>query len=358
MGSTANEITMFIDTSKCIGCRSCQVACKQWHSLPAETDEGTATSGTSNTLVDAARTPIALPFINPLSWAINQWTGRGVEIISGAGAGQQRTITSNTADTLTVSPAWTTIPGGTSVYALSTTFTGSYTNPPDMSGNNLTVVKFNETEGLTGLKFLLLKDQCRHCYQPKCKRGCPNGVFKTNEGFVLFSSNCNDQHLKPRKKPNPAFNPSLPVTPSNPKVIPMTFADHCPYNIPRLSTKLNQYVKCDFCYDRFAKNGTAGMPNMFLRTKTYKRIDGSTITLTNQHTTACEFACPAGAIVTGSYAEIIAGSKSCAKERFRAIIRDYPLARLYTGIKGRTNVVYLLTEPAAKYGLPTGENSI
>lgn len=28
--------TKFIDTSKCIGCRACQVACKQWNRLPAE----------------------------------------------------------------------------------------------------------------------------------------------------------------------------------------------------------------------------------------------------------------------------------------------------------------------------------
>jgi formate dehydrogenase iron-sulfur subunit len=27
---------MLIDLSKCIGCRSCQAACKQWHDLPAE----------------------------------------------------------------------------------------------------------------------------------------------------------------------------------------------------------------------------------------------------------------------------------------------------------------------------------
>lgn len=27
---------MLIDTSKCIGCRACQIACQQWHKLPAE----------------------------------------------------------------------------------------------------------------------------------------------------------------------------------------------------------------------------------------------------------------------------------------------------------------------------------
>ena len=32
---------MMIDTSKCIGCKACQVACQQWHSLPAEETEFT-----------------------------------------------------------------------------------------------------------------------------------------------------------------------------------------------------------------------------------------------------------------------------------------------------------------------------
>jgi formate dehydrogenase iron-sulfur subunit len=30
------EKRMLIDTSKCIGCRGCQIACQQWHQLPAE----------------------------------------------------------------------------------------------------------------------------------------------------------------------------------------------------------------------------------------------------------------------------------------------------------------------------------
>ena len=33
----------FIDTTRCTGCRGCQVACKQWHDLPAEETENRGT---------------------------------------------------------------------------------------------------------------------------------------------------------------------------------------------------------------------------------------------------------------------------------------------------------------------------
>ena len=35
--------SFFIDTTLCTGCRGCQVACKQWHDLPAETTENRGT---------------------------------------------------------------------------------------------------------------------------------------------------------------------------------------------------------------------------------------------------------------------------------------------------------------------------
>ena len=38
-----NGIRLLIDTSKCIGCKACQMACQQWHSLPTE---DTAFTGT------------------------------------------------------------------------------------------------------------------------------------------------------------------------------------------------------------------------------------------------------------------------------------------------------------------------
>lgn len=68
--------------------------------------QGTATSATSTTLVNSAKT-----------WTVNQWSNYQVRITSGTGRGQVRSITSNTSTALTV-PAWTITPDATSVYAI------------------------------------------------------------------------------------------------------------------------------------------------------------------------------------------------------------------------------------------------
>jgi len=460
MGSTANEIMMFIDTSKCIGCRSCQVACKQWHSLPAETDNGAATANstttnesgtatsidTTTTLTDSAKIWLINKWKNmrveiltgtgagqkrtivsntatvltvseawtpgltignyiiststltdsTKNWATNEWANMGVEILTGAG--QKRTIVSNTATILTVSPAWTpglTIGNG---YAISTIFNGTYTNPPDLSARTLTLVKFNEsrgdadsspatwwtgddlvpgtTETVAGVQFLFFKDQCRHCYQPKCKRGCPDGVYTTNEGFVLFGANCNDAYCGFRNQVNLNYNKFHADyengTIKDPRrYIPMTMADHCPYNIPRLSKSgydildksFDRYVKCDFCYDRFAVSGSPlnhSNPNYeLLRDKTGLLGPGA-----NPHTTACEYACPTGAIITGTNEQIIgytgAGDlnpignpDSYANRRYKEILPTYPFANIYHGLWGRVHVIWLLIATPDKYGLLT-----
>ena len=68
---------------------------------------GTATAGGASTLTNSAK-----------SWTTNQWTNYQVRIVSGTGAGQIRTIASNTATVLTNSAAWTTNPDATSVYSI------------------------------------------------------------------------------------------------------------------------------------------------------------------------------------------------------------------------------------------------
>lgn len=67
---------------------------------------GTATSATATTLVQTGKT-----------WTTSQWINFQVRITAGTGAGQIRTITANTADTLTVA-TWTTTPDATSQYSI------------------------------------------------------------------------------------------------------------------------------------------------------------------------------------------------------------------------------------------------
>jgi hypothetical protein len=67
---------------------------------------GTATSATTTTLVNSAKT-----------WTASQWINYQVRIVSGTGIGQVRTITANTGTTLTVA-TWTTTPDATSVYEI------------------------------------------------------------------------------------------------------------------------------------------------------------------------------------------------------------------------------------------------
>lgn len=70
-------------------------------------DAGTASSSSSTSIVDSSK-----------NWSVNRWANMMVTILSGTGAGQSRSIVSNTTNTLTVTPAWNTNPDSTSVYKI------------------------------------------------------------------------------------------------------------------------------------------------------------------------------------------------------------------------------------------------
>ncbi len=70
---------------------------------------GTASAGATSTITTG------------FTFLLNQWTNYQIRIISGTGAGQIRTISSNTAganSVITVSSAWTTVPDATSVFRI------------------------------------------------------------------------------------------------------------------------------------------------------------------------------------------------------------------------------------------------
>lgn len=67
---------------------------------------GTATGGSSNTLQSAQ------------TWTVNQFTGYRIHLLAGTGAGQFRTILSNTSNTVTVDSTWATTPDSTTKFEL------------------------------------------------------------------------------------------------------------------------------------------------------------------------------------------------------------------------------------------------
>jgi hypothetical protein len=75
--------------------------------LNSPTDSGTATAGAATTLTDTSKV-----------WTTNRWSGGTITLTGGTGSGQTRTISSNTATAITVSPAWTTNPAAGTTYTV------------------------------------------------------------------------------------------------------------------------------------------------------------------------------------------------------------------------------------------------
>src|SRR5439155_16895142 len=87
-----------------------------WTTIPDGTSKYAISQSTSTTLQDTTKS-------GTKAWPANAWAGRLVTINAGTGAGQTNTVSCNTGNTLTVSPAWTTTPDGTSDYVITQTAT-------------------------------------------------------------------------------------------------------------------------------------------------------------------------------------------------------------------------------------------
>jgi formate dehydrogenase iron-sulfur subunit len=259
---TDNDVVMVIDTSKCTACRSCQVACKQWHSLPAE----------------------------------------------------------------------------------DTTFTGTYTNPPDVSGANLTVVKFLEKEIAGKLRFLFFHERCRHCDNPLCKSACPKGaISKSPVGIVRIDHNL-----------------CIPIGAGACTTAPSTVLrpcqTACPYKttdgagMPRWQYNLNgapqlsKMRKCDFCYNKLAEVGDGAFTD--LNVPPFNPTPG----VRSSTLPSCVTTCPPGAILINRLGAI----KPIVVARLNKLkTSGYPNAIVYPyqwpGVM--THVNWILIEHPTVYGL-------
>lgn len=166
---------------------------------------------------------------------------------------------------------------------------GSYDNPPDLSEQSWTVMKFREYEDEKGkLEWLIRKEGCMHCSDPGCLKACPSpgAIIQYANGIVDFQEeNC--------------IGCGYCVT-------------GCPFDVPRISKKDHKAYKCTLCSDRVAVGQEP----------------------------ACVKTCPTGAITFGSkqaMTEHAAGRVEDLKSR------GYENAGLYDpqGVGG-THVMYVL----------------
>jgi formate dehydrogenase iron-sulfur subunit len=165
---------------------------------------------------------------------------------------------------------------------------GVYDNPPDLTSESWTVMRFSEVEEGNRLEWLIRKDGCMHCSDPGCLKACPSpgAIVQYSNGIVDFI----EEHC-----------------------IGCGYCiSGCPFDIPRLSKKDNKAYKCTLCSDRVS----VGLEP------------------------ACVKTCPTGAINFGSKEDM----KEHAAERIVDLkSRGYEKAGLYDppGVGG-THVMYVL----------------
>jgi formate dehydrogenase iron-sulfur subunit len=178
---------------------------------------------------------------------------------------------------------------------------GVYDNPPNLSPDTWTVMRYTETEENGKLEWLIRKDGCMHCAEPGCLKACPSpgAIVQYSNGIVDFI----EEHC---------IGCGSCVT-------------GCPFNVPRISKEDHKAYKCTLCSDRVS----VGLEP------------------------ACVKTCPTGAITFGSKEDM----KDHAEERIVDLkSRGYQNAGLYDpqGVGG-THVMYVLQhadKPELYHNLP------
>jgi formate dehydrogenase iron-sulfur subunit len=137
------RVGFFTDTSICIGCKACEVACKEWNELPAD---GMALTG--------------LSYDNTVELGASTW--RHVAFI------EQRVPAPVDLGLPAVRPS---------------TVDGEPSGEPGEPG---------EPEG-AGVRWLMSSDVCKHCTHAACLDVCPTGaLFRTEFGSVVVQQDvCN-----------------------------------------------------------------------------------------------------------------------------------------------------------------------
>ncbi|WP_129311374.1 4Fe-4S dicluster domain-containing protein [Streptomyces sp. L2] len=186
------RVGFFTDTSVCIGCKACEVACKEWNAVP---EDGLELTGMSydNTQGLGADTWRHVAFIEQRKPLGGQEPGLGHESVDVFAAAARL-------GTDTAAPAPAPAPENEVISPVS----------PD---------------GRTELRWLMASDVCKHCTHAACLDVCPTGaLFRTEFGTVVVQEDiCN------------GCGYCVPA---------------CPYGVIDQREDDGRVWKCTLCYDR------------------------------------------------------------------------------------------------------------
>ena len=183
-----------------------------------------------------------------------------------------------------------------SLSAEQTECTGSYENPPNLSYNTYTKIRFNEVEKGGEISWFFGQHRCMHCADAGCIKACPvpGAITRDAKGAVVINQTlCTGCKY-------------------------CVFG--CPFDVPRYDGAnaekfgVDKAFKCTLCFDR----QEMGMQP------------------------ACTKTCPTGALYFTDKGKL---------EGIRASAKDRGLT-VYDGESLSTNVVFLLEDKAGQYGLP------
>jgi formate dehydrogenase iron-sulfur subunit len=208
------RVGFFTDTSVCIGCKACEVACKEWNLLP---DDGFDLLGMSmdNTGSLGASTWRHVAFVEqPVPLGAQTSGLAGLPTGVSAGTTQADVVSSRLraaergGGELGTSPL--EVPGTPEDLGMP-----SFQRPGDGTG----------TETRTDFRWLMSSDVCKHCTHAGCLDVCPTGaLFRTEFGTVVVQQDiCNGCGY---------------------------CVSGCPYGVIDRGIADGRAHKCTLCYDR------------------------------------------------------------------------------------------------------------
>ncbi|KXO88956.1 4Fe-4S dicluster domain-containing protein [Tsukamurella pseudospumae] len=280
----------FTDTSICIGCKACEVACKEWNRNPRDGDLELTGMSYDNTVALGASTWRHVAFIEQDRESIERARESGRELVGlGMPAIRDTAPVRGEASAGEAMPAW----GEADV------------TPPDTPE----------------FRWLMSSDVCKHCTHAGCLDVCPTGaMMRTEFGTVVVQNDiCNGCGTCVAGCPFGVVERRSDGT-----VAPTTREGHRKGEQPPVDNR-GIAQKCTLCYDR----------------------------LRDDETPACAKTCPTTSIKFGEREAMVATARERVAQLHAQGMTEARLygANENDGVGGTGSVFLLLDEPEV-YGLP------